>query len=143
MGRTISGPNLSVKNQKRHHGKAQQPFEGFVFPLSFRHARECASRIVGPPAIPTVPAATGYDLLKEIHRSKAAMAAREATAHVTITGDRWIVLAIGFVVSFIVAFGVVEWFLMWVRKHGFTLFAIYRILLGAFLLLGGARLIGG
>ena len=40
-------------------------------------------------------------------------------------------LLIGIVVSFIVALGVVEWFLHWVRKHGFTVFAIYRILLGS------------
>jgi undecaprenyl-diphosphatase len=47
------------------------------------------------------------------------------------------------VVSFIVALGVVEWFLFWVRKHGFTIFAIYRILLGGALLLWGAKYIGG
>jgi undecaprenyl-diphosphatase len=93
-------------------------------------------------SIPTMVAATGYDLLKEIHPGKAALAAGHATAHVTMTGERWIVLAIGFVVSFVVAFGVVEWFLMWVRRHGFTIFAIYRILLGALLLFFGARLIG-
>jgi undecaprenyl-diphosphatase len=94
-------------------------------------------------SIPTMLAATGYDLLKEIHPSKAAMAAGEAAAHVTMTGERWIVLAIGFVVSFIVAFGVVEWFLMWVRRHGFTIFAIYRIVIGIVLLIWGARIFGG
>jgi undecaprenyl-diphosphatase len=92
-------------------------------------------------SIPTMLAATGYDLLKEIHPSKAALAAGEAAAHVTMTGERWIVLAIGFVVSFIVAFGVVEWFLMWVRKHGFTVFAIYRIVIGIALLIWGARIV--
>jgi undecaprenyl-diphosphatase len=94
-------------------------------------------------SIPTMLAATGYDLLKEIHPSKAAMAAGEAAANVTMTGERWIVLAIGFVVSFIVAFGVVEWFLMWVRRHGFTVFAIYRIVIGIVLLVWGARIFGG
>ncbi len=94
-------------------------------------------------SIPTMLAATGYDLLKEIHPSKAAEAAGMAAAHVTMTGERWIVLAIGFVVSFIVAFVVVEWFLLWVRRHGFTVFAIYRILAGIFLLVWGAKLIGG
>jgi undecaprenyl-diphosphatase len=94
-------------------------------------------------SIPTMLAATGYDLLKEIHPSKAAMAAGEAAAHVSMTGERWIVLAIGFAVSFIVAFGVVEWFLMWVRKHGFTVFAIYRIVIGIVLLIWGARIFGG
>jgi undecaprenyl-diphosphatase len=46
------------------------------------------------------------------------------------------------VVSFIVALGVVEWFLMWVRKRGFALFAVYRIILGVVLLLLGSRFIG-
>jgi len=59
-----------------------------------------------------------------------------------MNSERWIVLVIGLVVSFIVALGVVEWFLMWVRKHGFTMFAIYRILLGSALLLFGAKFIG-
>jgi undecaprenyl-diphosphatase len=94
-------------------------------------------------SIPTMLAATGYDLLKEIHPSKAALAAGQAAAHVTMTGERWIVLVIGFVVSFVVALAVVEWFLMWVRRHGFTVFAVYRILLGIALLIFGSRLIGG
>lgn len=91
-------------------------------------------------SIPTMFAATCWDLLKEIHPSKAAVAAGTA-AHVVMNGERWIVLLIGLVVSFIVALGVVEWFLQWVRKHGFALFALYRILLGAALLIWGARFI--
>jgi len=55
-----------------------------------------------------------------------------ASAHVVMNMERWIVLLIGLAVSFIVALGVVEWFLYWVRKHGFTMFAIYRIVLGGF-----------
>jgi undecaprenyl-diphosphatase len=93
-------------------------------------------------SIPTMCAATVWDLIKELHPSKAAEVAGAAVAHVTMTGDRWIVLLIGTVVSFIVALGVVEWFLHWVRKHGFVLFAIYRILLGGALLIWGARYIG-
>ena len=89
-------------------------------------------------SIPTMFAATVWDLLKEIHPSKAAVAAGTA-AHVVMNGERWIVLIIGLVVSFIVALGVVEWFLQWVRKHGFALFALYRILLGIALLIWGAR----
>jgi undecaprenyl-diphosphatase len=89
-------------------------------------------------SIPTMFAATVWDLLKEIHPSKAAVAAGTA-AHVVMNGERWIVLLIGLVVSFIVALGVVEWFLQWVRKHGFALFALYRILLGTALLIWGAR----
>lgn len=92
-------------------------------------------------SIPTMLAATAYDLLKEIHPTKAAQAAGEAAVHVTMNGERWIVLAIGFVVSFVVALGVVEWFLGWVRKHGFTVFAVYRILLGIALLIWGSRIV--
>jgi undecaprenyl-diphosphatase len=94
-------------------------------------------------SIPTMIAATGWDFFKEIHSSKTAEAAGVAAAHVAMNSERWIVLAIGLVVSFIVALGVVEWFLYWVRKHGFTMFAIYRILLGGALLLFGAKYIGG
>jgi len=93
-------------------------------------------------SIPTMFAATCWDLLKEIHPSKAALAAGSA-AHVVMNSERWIVLLIGLVVSFIVALGVVEWFLQWVRKHGFALFALYRIILGAALLIWGAKFIGG
>jgi len=93
-------------------------------------------------SIPTMIAATGWDLIKEIHPSKAG-AAGVAAAHVAMNSERWIVLIIGTVVSFIVALGVVEWFLHWVRKHGFTVFAIYRILLGGALLLWGAKWITG
>ncbi len=93
-------------------------------------------------SIPTMIAATGWDLLKEIHASKAAGAAGVATAHVVMTQERWIVLLIGVVVSFFVALGVVEWFLMWVRRHGFTVFAIYRIILGIALLIWGAKYLG-
>ena len=88
-------------------------------------------------SIPTMIAATVWDLKKEVFPSGG------GAAHVVMTGDNWIVLAIGFGVSFVVALGVVEWFLHWVRKHGFTLFAIYRILLGSALLLWGAKYIGG
>ena len=87
-------------------------------------------------SIPTMIAATVWDLKKEVFPSGG------GAAHVVMTTDNWIVLAIGFVVSFIVAMGVVEWFLYWVRKHGFTVFAIYRILLGAALLIWGAKYIG-
>jgi undecaprenyl-diphosphatase len=88
-------------------------------------------------SIPTMIAATIWDLKKEVFPSDG------VAAHVVMTGSHWTVLIIGFVVSFIVALGVVEWFLYWVRKHGFTVFAIYRILLGGALLIWGAKYIGG
>ena len=94
-------------------------------------------------SIPTMLAATGYDLLKELHPGKHALAAGVVPAsQVQWTGEHVIVLLIGFVVSFIVALGVVEWFLAWVRKHGFTVFAIYRIIVGILLLALGSRIFG-
>jgi undecaprenyl-diphosphatase len=93
-------------------------------------------------SIPTMIAATGWDLVKEIHVSKAAGAAGLASAQVVMNQERWIVLIIGTVVSFIVALGVVEWFLHWVRKHGFVPFAIYRIIIGIAVLAWAAGYIG-
>jgi undecaprenyl-diphosphatase len=88
-------------------------------------------------SIPTMIAATGYDLLKTVHPRHVEGA--EAIAPLVMTGHGWIVLAIGFIVSFFVALGVVEWFLQWVRKHGFVPFAVYRIIVGILLLIFAAR----
>jgi undecaprenyl-diphosphatase len=93
-------------------------------------------------SIPTMIAATAWDFIKEVHPSKAALAAGTA-AHVVMNGERWVVLGIGLVVSFIVALGVVEWFLHWVRRRGFTVFAIYRIALGIVLLIWGTKYLAG
>jgi undecaprenyl-diphosphatase len=95
-------------------------------------------------SIPTMLAATAWDLWKEVfHKGAAAADAAVPAAHVTMNTQNWIVLAIGFVVSFIVAWGVVEWFLAWVRRHGFIPFAVYRIVLGIVLLIWGAKIIAG
>ena len=91
-------------------------------------------------SIPTMIAATGYDLLKTLHPKHTDVA--EAIVPLVMTMHSWIVLAIGFVVSFIIALLVVEWFLMWVRRHGFVLFAVYRIVLAVLLLTLGARFLG-
>ncbi len=89
-------------------------------------------------SIPVMVAATGYDLLKTLHPKHKAGATAIAPLHVDTHG--YIILAIGLVVSFLVALGVVEWFLQFVRKHGFTVFAVYRIVLAIVLMLFGARL---
>lgn len=89
-------------------------------------------------SIPTMVVATGYDLLKTI-RPSAQDAADAAIAPLTMNTEAWIVLAIGLVVSFVVALGVVAWFMRWVRTRGFTPFAIYRIAAGVFLLFLIAR----
>ncbi|MGA2511537.1 MAG: undecaprenyl-diphosphate phosphatase [Candidatus Acidiferrales bacterium] len=48
--------------------------------------------------------------------------------------------ATGFVVSFIVAYGSVAWFMAYVRRRGFVPFAIYRLIVGAAVLFWIAKL---
>ena len=88
-------------------------------------------------SIPTMVVATCYDLLKSL-RGKG----ENAIGVTHIDSHGWVVLAIGFVVSFIVAYGAVAWFLAWVRKHGFAPFAVYRIIVGLAVLAWAAHLIG-
>src|SRR5882757_5411858 len=78
-------------------------------------------------SIPTMVAATCYDLLKALRPSHGAAAAISPTQ---IDSQGWFILGIGFVVSFFVAWASVAWFMNWVRKHGFVPFAIYRIVVG-------------
>jgi len=77
-------------------------------------------------SIPVMAAATLYDLLKYISNSEAAL-----------TSHQVFVLAVGFIVSFAVAILVIRWFLAYVKHFGFIPFGIYRIALGAGLLLWG------
>ncbi|MGE5244078.1 MAG: undecaprenyl-diphosphate phosphatase [Betaproteobacteria bacterium] len=80
-------------------------------------------------SIPTMVAATGYDLLKSLSgRQENPIGVAQIDAH------GWIVLAIGFVVSFVVAYASVAWFMAWVRRRGFVPFAVYRIAAGALVL---------
>ena len=90
-------------------------------------------------SIPTMFAATGYDLLKTLlpHHTT------EPIAPLAMTPHLWVVTAIGFVCAFFVALGVVAWFLRWVRRHGFTPFAIYRIVLGVALFVALSRVLLG
>lgn len=88
-------------------------------------------------SIPTMVVATGYTLLKSI-RGKG----ENPIGVSQITGEQWGVLALGFIVSFIVAYGSVAWFMSWVRTRGFTPFAIYRIILGIAVLAFASRLMG-
>jgi undecaprenyl-diphosphatase len=86
-------------------------------------------------SIPTMVVATCYDLLKSL-RGKGAnpIGVSQIDAH------GWIVLGIGFVVSFIVAYASVAWFMGYVRKRGFAPFALYRIIVGALVLAFASRL---
>jgi len=88
-------------------------------------------------SIPTMFVATAYAFLKSV------MGKGENPIGVSqMTSEQWIVLLIGFVVSFIVAYGAVAWFIAYVRKRGFAPFAIYRIILGALVLAWASHWIG-
>jgi undecaprenyl-diphosphatase len=88
-------------------------------------------------SIPTMVVATLYTLYKSV------MGKGENPIGVSqLTHEQWIVLAIGFVVSYIVAYASVAWFMAYVRKHGFVPFAIYRLIVGTLVLVFAARLGG-
>jgi undecaprenyl-diphosphatase len=86
-------------------------------------------------SIPTMIVATAYDLLKSLVGKNA-----NPIGVTGIDAHGWIVLAIGFVVSFIVAYGTVAWFMAYVRKRGFGPFAVYRIVLGILVLYFAGRI---
>ena len=88
-------------------------------------------------SIPTMAAATGYTLFKSV------MGKGENPIGVSqITSNQWVLLAIGFVVSYLVAYASVAWFMAWVRKRGFVPFAVYRIVVGILVLAFAAKLAG-
>jgi undecaprenyl-diphosphatase len=88
-------------------------------------------------SIPTMVVATCYDLLKSlVGKTENPIGVSQIDAH------GWIVLAIGFVVSFIVAYASVAWFMAYVRKHGFVPFAVYRIIVGIAVLVWISKLGG-
>ena len=84
-------------------------------------------------SMPTMVVATLYDLYKTLKPSHDP-AAEGNLAPLVMSSHEWIVLAIGFVISFIVALAVVAWFMNWVRRRGFVPFAVYRIVLGIVLI---------
>lgn len=65
-------------------------------------------------AVPTMLAATGLDLLK---------------SGLDFTTHEWLLLLVGAAVSFVVALAAIRWLLAYVRRHSFSVFGVYRILL--------------
>ena len=88
-------------------------------------------------SMPTMGAAVVYDLYKSLRSH-----GENAIGTSNIDAHGWVVLVIGFVVSFVVAYGSVAWFMAWVRRRGFTPFAVYRIIVGILVLVFMARLTG-
>jgi undecaprenyl-diphosphatase len=75
-------------------------------------------------SIPVMFAATTFKMLQFVLQNET-----------LITGHELGVLGVGFAVSFLVALAVIAWFMGWVRTRGFTPFAIYRLIVGAAVLL--------
>lgn len=88
-------------------------------------------------SMPTMAVATLYTLQKSLSGKE-----ENPIGVAQITPHQWIVLAIGFVVSFIVAYAAVAWFMNWVRKRGFAPFAVYRIIIGIAVLAWATGMIG-
>jgi len=89
-------------------------------------------------SMPTMAVATLYDLYKTIAPNRNTPVEGNL-APLAMSGHQWIVLVIGFVISFVVALAVVAWFMRWVRARGFVPFAIYRVILGIVMLISLAR----
>jgi undecaprenyl-diphosphatase len=84
-------------------------------------------------SIPTMLAATGYTLLKSLLGK-----GENPIGLSQVSPEQWVILAIGFAVSFIVAYLSVAFFMAWVRHRGFAPFALYRIVVGALVLMWAA-----
>jgi undecaprenyl-diphosphatase len=93
----------------------------FVAMLAGTSNRAAATEFAFLVGIPTMFAASGYELLKQI---------KTGEVH-----EDWSALAIAFVVATVTAFVAVKWLLRYIQTHRFTVFAVYRIVLGAALLL--------
>ncbi|HAU07428.1 MAG: Undecaprenyl-diphosphatase [Candidatus Yanofskybacteria bacterium GW2011_GWF1_44_227] len=71
-------------------------------------------------AVPTMLAATGYDLLK---------------TGFTFSADQFGQLSVGLIVSFLVAILAIKFLLRYIQQHDFKLFGLYRIIIGLIFLL--------
>ena len=93
----------------------------FVALLAGTGNRAAATEFAFLVGIPTMFAASGYELLKAL---------KGGGLH-----EEWSALVLAFAVSAMTAFVVVRWLLDYIRMHRFTPFAIYRIVLGVLLLI--------
>jgi undecaprenyl-diphosphatase len=93
----------------------------FAAMLAGMTSRPAAAEFAFLVGIPTMFAATAYETY-------------DLYADGEIANENWTELAVGFVVSAVVAFIAVKWLLHYIQTHRFTPFAWYRLGLGALLL---------
>lgn len=77
-------------------------------------SREAAAEFSFFLAIPTMLGATLLKVIKNVHG---------------FTGSQWLLIAIGMILSFVVAYIVIKKFMEYISKHDFIAFGIYRIIL--------------
>ncbi|KAF1716709.1 undecaprenyl-diphosphate phosphatase [Pseudoxanthomonas yeongjuensis] len=94
-------------------------FVALLFGTTNRAAATEFAFLVG---IPTMFAATGYELIDVLQSGEAA-------------NEDWAAFSVAFIASAITAFIAVKWLLTYIQSHRFTAFAVYRFVLGAALLL--------
>ena len=94
----------------------------FVALLAGTTNRAAATEFAFLVGIPTMFGATAYELMDVVQAGTA--------------GDEdWAAFTVAFIASAVTAFIAVKWLLGYIQTHRFTVFAIYRIVLGALLLL--------
>lgn len=94
-------------------------FVALLFGTTNRAAATEFAFLVG---IPTMFAATGYELIDVLQSGEAA-------------NEDWAAFTVAFIASAVTAFIAVKWLLSYIQSHRFTAFAVYRFVLGAALLL--------
>ncbi len=90
--------------------------------LLMNYRREDAATYSLALSVPTIFAATGYDLYKSRELLMQNM------------NDSLLILLLGFVISFVVGYFAANWLVKYLQKHTLRLFGIYRIVLGILLL---------
>jgi undecaprenyl-diphosphatase len=93
----------------------------FVALLAGTTSRAAATEFAFLVGIPTMFAATAYELVDVVRSGGAAQ-------------ENWAALGVAFVASAITAFAAVKWLLRYIQTHRFTVFAVYRAVLGIALL---------
>jgi len=93
----------------------------FIAMLAGTNNRAAATEFAFLVGIPTMFAASGYEILKQVRGGG--------------MNEDWLSVGAGFAAATITAFIAVKWLLGYIRTHDFNAFAIYRIALGAGLLL--------
>ena len=92
----------------------------FIAMLAGTNNRPAATEFAFLVGIPTMYAASGYQILKQLRGGG--------------VQEDWLGVAVGFIAATVTAFIAVKWLLGYIRTHTFNAFAIYRIALGVLLM---------